>query len=635
MKKHLSGKGVLQEVKGDWFAAAQHGFNSSAREGNCIARGNAVTQVFEGRIDNRSDILRDLNLRDDADYSSILHEGYLRWGADLYRRLSGAFASAIINTRSKVLQLFRDPLALRPLYYSQNAGDVRFGSNVRQLLAADGAKRSISERKLLELFSPIYLIDEGWSDADATMFEGIHSVPFGSFIEFQKGTFPRTERYWTPPKRLRRDWVSPEECAKEFRALYLKIIAEHIDTPFGIAAELSGGIDSGCNVSIAAHLLSDSGRGIDAYTAVFGSQSKSERRRVRSICERYPNVRGHMVDCDEQIGFLEGSSLQAYRTTSNPSRQNLPATFVALANQAKEDNAQTLLSGEGADWYLEGTDMIWDALVKTGNFTEIRRVFNVLRQRSSCRRALQYVLKNAFPSLLPGSLGRCAFLRAQYESTVVGTNIPDIFTTAFRSKLEDMLKEQRDQLYRKRNLSCWSQTLEHELMFPPNHVWQDVPVDVEMRMPYLDRRIVEFGLSVPPEYKFRIDAQNISHYGCRKFLQRAAFRDIVPDIVISSQKKETYGSPVNRRLTQEFPRLLEDPMVLCEMGVIERKKLVDAAQAFLSDGANELNQLIPWLDNVLATEKWLRATREEFSGCRLPTFVSHVSDRNENNRPDQ
>lgn len=624
MKSALSGHGEYQEALGHSYAIGQHGYNTTGREGTCVQSNEAGVIAVEGRMDNRRDLITALRIDEQAGYASLLQQGLDARGTDFCREISGPFSAAVLSIRSRTLQLLRDPLALRPLYYAIQDSRVLFGSDIRQLLRADETPQTISEQKLLEVFSPMYLIDEGWSDPDSTMFTGIRSVPYGSCMEVGADSVPRISRYWAPPERLGHGWRSPEECAEQFRVLYTQIIAEHLDTPYGIAAELSGGIDSGCNVSIAGRLLAEQGKPIRTYTAVFDTQSSSERDRVQSIFRRYPNVSGSVVRCDERIGTLEQGPFHDFRTTAHPSRQNLPETFVELARRAEQDGARSLLSGEGADWFLEGTDMIWDSLIKRGNIREFMRAFAVLRGRSGFRRALRYVLKSAGPTLLPGHMGRRAYLREHYESTV-NDDIPNLFTDAFHTQLTNMLHEQRNQLARRKNLSCWSQTLEHELMFPPNHVWQGVPVGVEMRLPYLDRRVVEFGLTVPPEYKFRIHESNVSHYGCRKYLQREAFGHLVPAEVIRSQQKETYGSPVNRRLTRELPALLTEPVILCEIGVLDRTKFADAVAAFLSDAANDAHPLIPWLDSILVTERWLRATTEEFPSCRLPTFRSSSS----------
>ncbi|MFH1444595.1 MAG: asparagine synthase-related protein [Candidatus Peregrinibacteria bacterium] len=624
MKGALSGHGECQEVHGTSYAIAQHGYNTTGHEGVCVEHDDSGVIAVEGRMDNRKDLIASLRSDGQSGYASLLRQGLDARGTDFCREISGPFAAAVLSTRSRTVQLFRDPLALRPLYYTVQSGRVLFGSDARQLLRVDGTRPAISEQKLLEVFSPMYLIDEGWSDPDSTMFTGIRSVPYGSRLEMGAEGVPHISRYWNPPERLGHGWQSPEECVEQFRALYTQVIAEHLDTPYGIAAELSGGIDSGCNVSIAGHLLAQQGKLIRTYTAVFDTQSPSERERVQSILHRYPDVSGNVVRCDERIGLLEQGPFHAFRTTAHPSRQNLPETFVELAQRAEQDGARVLLSGEGADWFLEGTDMIWDSLLKRGNIRECARVFSVLRQRSGFRRALRYILQSTGPMLLPGRMGRNAYLHAHYESTV-NDGIPDLFTDAFYAQLMDMLRDQREQLARRKNLSCWSQTLEHELLFPPNHVWQGVPVGVEMRLPYLDRRVVEFGLTVPPEYKFHIHESNTSHYGCRKYLQREAFGHLVPPEVIRSQQKETYGSPVNQRLSRELPELLTHPMILCDIGVLERAKFANAVASFLSDADNDAHPLVPWLDSILVTEQWLRATTEEYPSCRLPTFHSSPS----------
>ncbi|OIO53807.1 hypothetical protein AUJ46_04200 [Candidatus Peregrinibacteria bacterium CG1_02_54_53] len=629
MKSALSGHGEYQEVLGPSYAIGQHGYNTTGREGICVDQDEAGTIAVEGRIDNRTELIASLRSDQQAGYASILRQGLDARGMGFCREISGPFSAAMFSTRARTLRLFRDPIALRPLYYALNGQRILFGSDTRQILRVDGIQPEISDQKLLEVFSPMYLIDEGWSDPDSTMFTGIRSVPYGSSMEVSADGMPRVSRYWDPPKHLGHDWRSPEECAEQFRALYTQVIAEHLDTPYGIAAELSGGIDSGCNVSIAGHLLAKKGKPIRTYTAVFDTQSASERGRVESIFRRYPNVSGNVVRCDERIGLLEQGPFHDFRTTAYPSRQNLPETFVELAQRAEQDGARSLLSGEGADWFLEGTDMIWDSLIKRGNIRECLRAFTVLRGRSGFRRALRYILQSTGPTLLPGRMGRHAYLRAHYESTV-NDGIPDLFTDPFHAQLMDTLRDQRAQLAQRKNLSCWSQTLEHELMFPPNHVWQGVPVGVEMRLPYLDRRVVEFGLTVPPEYKFRIHESNVSHYGCRKFLQRQAFGQLVPAKVIRSQQKETYGSPVNRRLSRELPALLAQPVILCDIGALDRTKFADAVTAFLSDADNDAHSLIPWLDSILVTELWLRATTEEFPSCRLPTFRSSSSGTSEN-----
>lgn len=434
MQKHLMGNDDYQEIQGASYIVGQHGYNTTGKEGTCIADDGKSILAVEGRFDNRDEIVRMLHCPDDSGYGAICAEGYNQQDVDFFKSICGPFAVALFDTRRRMLRLIRDPMGLRPLFYTRYNDQIVFGSDVRQLLAGGTTSAVISERKILELFSPMFCLEESGMHDNQTMFEGIQTVPHGSLVEFTSGRSDSIYRYWNPPSRLRRNWESPKDCAMEFRTLFQRVMREHMDTPYDLAAELSGGIDSGCTVSIAANILATRQKTMNAYTAVFGTQSVEERTRAHAIPERYPNVKSKMINCDEHIGFLEGTDLNAYRTTAFPSRQNLPATFVTLAQLAAQEGAHTLLSGEGADWFLEGTDMIWDSLLKRGNMQELCRTFAVLRRRSGCRKALQYILNSTFPSLLPGKAGRRAYLKAHYES-IMEEEIPDLFTPAFTSKL--------------------------------------------------------------------------------------------------------------------------------------------------------------------------------------------------------
>ena len=84
MKKHLSGNDEAQELSGAWFTLAQHGYNTTQREGVCLhSEGNQVV-VVEGRIDNHEEITRLLKIDRGNDYVTILQNGYKQRGIDFF-----------------------------------------------------------------------------------------------------------------------------------------------------------------------------------------------------------------------------------------------------------------------------------------------------------------------------------------------------------------------------------------------------------------------------------------------------------------------------------------------------------------------------------------------------------------------
>ena len=133
-------------------------------------------------------------------------------------------------------------MAMRPMFVTDPTdGHLFFASGVRPLLSAMGGTPILNDAKLSELLSPLYIEDEAWSDPTATMFRGIRSLEHGTTLAISKSGQISSERWWNPPTALRRDLRSAEEFATEFKSLYMKVVSDHVDTHFPVAADLSGG----------------------------------------------------------------------------------------------------------------------------------------------------------------------------------------------------------------------------------------------------------------------------------------------------------------------------------------------------------------------------------------------------------
>lgn len=392
---------------------------------------------------------------------------------------------------------------------------------------------------------------------------------------------------------------------------------DFLDSRYPIGADLSGGIDSGCNVAVAADLMSKGE--IDAhdfhtFTAVFGKGSLTEKVKIDSVLNRWPFIEQHYIQGDDLCNFLESGQYKDLRATANCSRMNIPESYVAICQLAARLGCRSVLTGEAADWYLEGTDAIWDSLIKSGNSKELMRSAKILRARSNAKTFAKYMYMYALRPLLPGRLGTEEYLREYYASTL-HAEVPDLFTESFTKDLQELMRQQIAMLRKKKRLSTWNQQLEHDLMFPPNHGWQGIAVDTELKLPYLDKRLLEFGLTVPPEFKFRLDDDRVSHYGSRKCLQRYGLEDIVPHEIIQSQHKEVYSTPVDNRLSESLPVVFADPYkaLVTEMDITDPKKLRKAILYALSDEcADPADPVTAWLDTLLSLELWLRATKNDF-----------------------
>lgn len=614
----LKGSSQNKVTIGDWYALAQAGYESTGYEDNCLLVSEERVICFEGRIDNRKALAAKLGFAFDAHYSDIISVAFQRWGLSFYQKIIGAFTLCIVLPRLNKVLLANDHMGLRPLYLSEvDKAQLVFGADISQILAHSSESPKVNTRKMLEMLSPLYVDNESWFDPHSTLIDGITMLPRGTALEMDRRGNKTVTEYWKPPTTLRRDVKDIRTCAEEFRGIYMAVIKDHMDTKYPIGADLSSGIDSGCNVSVIAHLLSEqekAHRAFHTFTVVFGDEDPREKAKIDAVLREYEFIEHHYIQGNDLCGHLESGQYREFRATANCSRMNIPESYVAICQLASRLGCRSVITGEAADWYLEGADIIWDSLIKSGNFSELARSVRVLSSRTTWKNLLQYLYVQGVRPLLPGTLGRKAYLNDQYAGTMKA-EIPDLFTASFQKELHEFIRMQRSTLLRKKNLSVWNQQVEQDMMFPPNHGWQGIAVETELRLPYLDPRLLEFGLSIPPEFKFRIAEDRTSYYGSGKCLQRFGLSDIVPKEIIESQHKATYSTPTDTRLTNSLPIVFGNVQsaLITEMGITDPQKLQSAIEYVLSEKTSgPSDPVIAWLDTLLALELWLRATNEDF-----------------------
>src|SRR5580704_18679388 len=165
-----------------------------------------VAVVFNGELYNYKELRERLTLAghrfSSKSDTEILVHGWEEWGEDLLPELRGMFAFALLDLRRRhatvpVLFLARDPLGIKPLYYTQTADGFAFASEVRALLAADKSLGTLSQDALTS-----YLLFGSVSEP-VTMLEGVFSLPPGHrmllYVPDRRRT-PRARPWWDPTR---------------------------------------------------------------------------------------------------------------------------------------------------------------------------------------------------------------------------------------------------------------------------------------------------------------------------------------------------------------------------------------------------------------------------------------------------
>jgi len=312
-----------------------------------------VALVFNGELYNfaglRKELLAAGHTFTSRTDSEVLVHGYEEWGDAVVDRLAGMFAFAIWDARKARLFLARDPLGIKPLYYTVTpAGGFAFASELKAFRAVPGFVPVANRRALAQFLEFNYVYDE-----HETTLAGVSKLPPGHTLDvdvaaFAAGARPSPARRWSPPA-VEPGAAGPAEAARRTDALedlLTRVVGEHLvaDVPVGLL--LSGGLDS----SLVAALASRGGP-VRTLCMAFADSSVDERPFARRVAEhigsRHEEVvirPGEMVaDLERSVWFVDDLF----------GDWGVISTMV-LYRKCREAGVKVVLVGEGSDELFGG-----------------------------------------------------------------------------------------------------------------------------------------------------------------------------------------------------------------------------------------------------------------------------------------
>ena len=213
--------------------------------------GNAL--VFDGRVDNREDLIRQLSLRGAATAapdSTLVFAAFHQWGCESLGRIEGEFALAFFDARNRQLTLARDPVGCRPLYYSVNREWVIFASEIKAVLAHPAVQVKPNEDLIADLFVRQRL---AYDDEGHTFFEEVHAVLPGRQTTISAGRI-ESGTFWDFDAQQAVRLRSYADYATRLRELLSQAVKRRLRTSRLAAVAVSGGLDSSVVLCLADEL---------------------------------------------------------------------------------------------------------------------------------------------------------------------------------------------------------------------------------------------------------------------------------------------------------------------------------------------------------------------------------------------
>ncbi|RMG29639.1 MAG: asparagine synthase (glutamine-hydrolyzing) [Gammaproteobacteria bacterium] len=423
-----------------------------------------------------------------SDCETILF-AWREWGMRMFEHLHGMFAFALYDRHADRLLLARDRIGIKPLFVHLSGDAVYFASETKALL------RVLPGAPEVDPQSVGMFLQCNFSSGRASAIHGIESVLPGEVLVVDGTGSSRRARYWSPaPVPL--DFRSLDEAVEHFDHLMSEVVDEHLESDVPVALFLSGGLDSS---SILAFATRSDSRPDLAMTTAFCDRSVHDESQSARLVAEWLNVR-------HQVYRIDGTHLSARLPFCIWATDSLMGDYAMLpvsymAEQVSGSH-KVVLSGEGGDEVFAGYGryrmLVFKRLLRalrtpgTGGF-RTRPIFP--------DRVLRTLL---VPPLYEASRNWNLPFRQAWKSGRIFSS------TSARMQFVDLVTWLPDDLLVKldRQLMAWG---------------------VEGRVPYLDHRVVEFGLSLPEHFRQR------GRKG--KVIVREWARKHLPEAVVQAHKK--------------------------------------------------------------------------------------------------
>ena len=492
--------------------------------------------IFNGEIYNYRELREELResghtFETEGDTEVLLH-AWAQWGEGALERLNGMFAFAIWDDSSSRLFLASDPFGEKPLYYASRGRLLVFGSEIEAILLDEEIEAAADEHALAG-----YLARGVMPAPDRSFFSDIHRLPAAHLLQWEDGRVD-VKRYWYP----RPVEVAPRyaDAVDDLRELLLDSIRLRLRSDVPVGTSLSGGLDSSCIVALSAQLTGDHRR--HAFTARFPGYERDEWEYARLVAEAAGVVEHHPVEptAEELFADLETLVVDHEEPVASAS---IYAQWRVMA-AAKAAGVVVLLDGQGGDELFGGYP------ISAGFGARSAGVRATVRELAGGFARAAPVARSFAMDFLPDVARSMVWRREATpyagRDLVAGTPLgPSPWPQAWPVPAGPLTRELLAQLF--------STSLPQLLRYADRSSMAHAR---EVRLPFLDRRIAEYALSLPASFVY--------DGGTTKRILRDVASGIVPAPILERRDKVAFEPPQRRWLQtrtalERIAELLLDP----------------------------------------------------------------------------
>ncbi len=534
--------------------------------------------IYNGEVYNYKEVAKKYNLetRTSSD-SEVILEAFAKVGVQCIKDLNGMFALAIWDKAEDKLYLIRDRVGIKPMYYYYKDGDFAFASELKALFKLDVEKKINTE----SVADFLYL---GYIPGTTTIYNHFHKLLPGYYAIYQSGILASYPYWWLDSKIENKVMVDEGEARKELKSLLESSVMYNMisDVPVGIF--LSGGIDSSTVASIA---QANAAIPVKTFSIGFKEKKYNEShfasevaKHIKSDHREYQVTEHdamHLVDKLPDIydePFADSSAIPTY-----------------MVSQLARNEVTVALSGDGGDELFMGYGFYyWARRLSVPAINSFRQPIGKMLYQFGNNRSKRASYLFNYPAQRKKSH---IFSQEQYYFS--------------EKEISGLLKSPASVTINEYNCSprVLNEMEEQSFFDIKNYLPEDLLVktdrasmyhSLEVRVPLLDHRLIEFALNLSSSLKLKGDTG--------KYLLKQVLYDYVPEKLFN-RPKWGFSIPLRTWLAKELRYLVDkylDPSVIQECGLVYPEPVAQLVKYFFAGKDYLYNRI--W--TLIILHKWYK-----------------------------
>lgn len=555
--------------------------------------------VFNGEIYNFIELAEELrgdgvSFRGNSDTEVLLHL-YQKYGTKMLSYLNGIFAFAIWDRLQETLFVARDAVGVKPLYYCEDEEGFTFSSEIKAIRSLNQDLRSLDHTAVNQYMSFI------WSPGERTLFSKVKKLSPGTALLVKSGSIAKKWNWYELPakRNIDIDKGKTKDLIKETVSHLRVAVHSQLVADVEVGAFLSGGLDSSAVIAMA----KEKNPNIHCFTiSGAGGEGMVDDLAYAKKVAAYLDVPLSVIDIspDQMLADLETMIYHLDEPLADPAALNV----MYISKLARENGIKVLLSGAGGDDLFTGYRRHYALMLERWWSWLPQRFRHGLSQTTS-KLDKNNLIGRRLAKVFAGAGSDSSSRLINYFRWIASDELEALYTEDFKEVIKENAAEKPISAFINElpsDISPLTKMLAIDQRFfltDHNLTYTDkmaMAVGVEVRVPFLDTRLVEFAATIPDHLKQR--------GRCGKWILKKSMEPYLPRDVIY-RPKTGFGAPLRLWLKNELRDQLRS-MLSTEN--LQRRGLFDpqATQSLID--RNEKGQVDSsyTLFSMMCIEMWCR-----------------------------